>query len=92
MRVEHWKMPLLGDPLETRIVLSKREAAALRRAADVLADIRSRLEDFYGEDGAIDEPGADAWVYADSYLGGALSDLICDGTTIAGLPPAEDQK
>lgn len=83
--------PLLNEPLEDRLVLSKKEAAALKRAAEVLADIRARLEKAYGEDELIDLNATEPWVLAESYLYAAIEELICEGTTIK-LPLAEREQ
>jgi hypothetical protein len=83
----HWEtvtMPLLNEPLETRLVLSKAEKAALRRASNILASVREKIEVVYGKDDAIDLQAASEWIYAECHLYEALDELR--GQAIV-LPP-----
>lgn len=75
MKWGHLHMPLLDEPLESHLVLSKAEVNTLKRAQEILTKIRSKLDDAFGEDEVVDIKGASSWVYAECYFSEAVEEL-----------------
>lgn len=75
MHWEHWYMPFDLGSLESRLQLSKREVATLKRAEQILGQIREKLDTAFGQDEAADTTGAEPWVYAECYFSEAFEQL-----------------
>lgn len=87
MHTDYFYTPLIPRKLAFRIHLTQREHDTLKHAADVMADVRERLEQEHGEDDAYDVTVAQDWIRAESYLYSALDSMIANRIETR---PAED--
>ena len=89
-------MEVLGEVLDSRIILTQAEAKILAQAEALLGRIRKQLEVTYGVDEAEEIPLGEPWVYADSYLSEAMMQLARTPTYVGGsqigpFPPRTEE-
>jgi len=89
-------MEVLGEVLDSRIILTRTEAKILAQAETLLAHIRKQLETTYGVDESSDIPSVESWIYAESYLSEAMTQLArtpadVGGSQIGPFPPRTEE-